>query len=222
MLNAHIDEAALAPAGIEAAVGSDGPRDPSEETLMVLDGRYQQRCISSGFVDRDIGDDPALRFLHLHDHAELRWPIQLSLADDLRPRLEDADDLARRARLGAEHAGASLPHHLAAMLGSSRDRGSELLDAAPPPTSHCMQLSLPLLRRPLGLAYQATGDPQQPPVWLADGAFRSLASPTQPLGDFSHPVGDASTHVAHLEAQLHSCLHQSLHRAAEHADHVLA
>jgi len=138
--DAHFVQTALAASGVKTAVSGDGPRETSEETLVVLDGRYQQQSIGSRLIDRNVSDDSAFSFLHLHDRSKLRWPIEFSFANDLRPGLEDADDLARRSRLGPEHAGAGLSHHLTAMFGRVSDRGGELFDAASTSTSHRAQL----------------------------------------------------------------------------------
>ena len=78
----------------------------------MLDGGHQQRCIGASVVDRDVGDDPALRLLHFNARPELRRLVQLSLPNDLSPRLEEADDLAWRARLTAKNAASSLTDHL--------------------------------------------------------------------------------------------------------------
>jgi hypothetical protein len=40
VLDAHVDEVALATAGKEAAVSGDDPRNSAEEVLVVLGGRY--------------------------------------------------------------------------------------------------------------------------------------------------------------------------------------
>lgn len=82
----------------------------------------------------------------------------LALADDLRPRLKDADDLSWRSGLGPEHASTGLAHDLTTMRSSAGDRAGEPADAAPPMTSHLSQLLLRRLRRSLGLAYRAARD----------------------------------------------------------------
>src|SRR4051812_43859465 len=129
MPDAHVDEPALSSARKEAAVGGDGPRDSAEQALMMLDSRHQQPRIGSGFVDRNVSDNSALSFLDLHHRSELRWTIKFPLADDLRPRLEDTDDLAWRAGLGPKHAGPGLPQYLTTMLRGDADVVGDPVDA---------------------------------------------------------------------------------------------
>lgn len=178
MSDTHLDEATLAAAGEEAPVGRDRRGGAPEDLLMKLDGGDQQGRVSSSFVDGDVTDDAALGLLDLHQHSEFRRAIELSLADDLRPRLEDADDLARRARLRTRHTGAGLSDHLATVFRRDRDRADQGIDDAAASVSYCMHLLLRLLGSSLGLAHEAAGDAQQATVWFADGALRPLAAPT--------------------------------------------
>src|SRR5258708_24457648 len=110
----------------------------------MLDGGHQQRCIGASFVDGDVGDDPALRLLHFNARPELCRLVQLSLPNDLSPRLEEADDLAWRARPTANHAASSLADHLTPPWEHGLDVRAETVHPAARPASH----PLPVLARP--------------------------------------------------------------------------
>src|ERR1700749_2286050 len=106
----------------------------------MLDGWNEQWRIRPRFVDGDVRHDAAVCFLDLHQDAELRRPCELPLTDDLRPRLEDADDLARSAGLSAQHASASLSDHLTTMTRDRRNDADQLGDIPSASASGCSQL----------------------------------------------------------------------------------
>src|SRR5258708_8992692 len=116
----------------------------------MLDGGYQQRCIGASFVDGDVGDDPTLRLLHFNARPELRRLGQLSLPNDLSPRLEKAADLAWSARLTAKHTASSLTDHLTHPWEHGLDVRDETVD--PPSASASLPLAFLalVLGSPLG------------------------------------------------------------------------
>ena len=76
----------------EAAVGRDDTRSPAEDVLVSLHGGHEERMVGA-VDDADVGDDPAFGLLHLHHPPELGRLPGFAAAEDLRLRLEDADDL---------------------------------------------------------------------------------------------------------------------------------
>src|SRR5258708_2927478 len=142
----------------------------------MLDGGYQQRCIGASFVDGDVGDDPTLRLLHFTARPELRRLVQLSLPNDLSPRLEKADDLAWSARLTAKHAASSLTDHLTHPWEHGLDVRDETVDPSARSASHPLALLARRLGGAMSLPGQASRDPQEPPIPLPDRTPRTPAS----------------------------------------------
>src|SRR5258708_13181102 len=130
----------------------------------MLDGGYQQRCIGASFVDGDVGDDPTLRLLHFNARPELRRLVQLSLPNDLSPRLEKADDLAWRARLPAKHAASSLTDHLTHPWEHGLDVRDETVDPSARSASHPLALLARRLGRPMTPPRPPPPDPPDPPT----------------------------------------------------------
>src|SRR5258708_3834141 len=188
----------------------------------MLDGGYQQRCIGASFVDGDVGDDPTLRLLHFNARPELRRLVQLSLPNDLSPRLEKADDLAWSARLTAKHAASSLTDHLTHPWEHGLDVRDETVDPSARSASHPLALLARRLGGAMSLPGQASRDPQEPPIRLLDRAPRTLASSAQTLGNLAYPARDAAMHVAKAKAEIDASPSQSPNRAAQHPHGVFA
>ena len=80
---------------------------------MCFDGRDQQiRVARPPIVDLIVDHDLILGFLQFHHIAELVGLAELTLADDFGCGLEQAEDLALRARLAVEDAFPGLPHDM--------------------------------------------------------------------------------------------------------------
>jgi hypothetical protein len=95
--DAQLDDALLTATRVEASVGGGETRRTPKELDVTLDGGHKQQCVGASFIDGHVGDDPAIGLLHLYARPKFRRLVQLALADDLSPRLEEADDLSRRA-----------------------------------------------------------------------------------------------------------------------------
>src|SRR5205085_11895343 len=88
-------------------------RRAAQYCLMRFNRRNEQiRIVGSARVDLVIDDDLIFGFLPLDHLAELVGLGRLALADDLRRWLEQAEELAFKARLAAEDARSRLLHHL--------------------------------------------------------------------------------------------------------------
>src|SRR5207249_2642504 len=97
----------------KAAIGDGELRGAVKELDMPIQGGSPQGLLRlPALTDRVIGDELSLGLLDLHQPPELRGLGQLALADDVRVRLEQTDDLTRIVRVAAEHAGPRLGQHM--------------------------------------------------------------------------------------------------------------
>src|SRR5262249_1550732 len=101
-----------------AAVSRDDTRDSPEDVLVSLDGGHEQGVVGTGH-NTDVGDQSAFRLLHLHHLTELGRLSGFAAAEDLRVRLEDADDLLGRFRVALEDARFRLRDDLSADAGKA-------------------------------------------------------------------------------------------------------
>ncbi len=72
-------------------------RHPTQSALLLGNRRQEQSLIGGAFLKHFvIGDDLVLCFLQLHRLAKLVGLARLSLANDFRVRLKQADQLVRK------------------------------------------------------------------------------------------------------------------------------
>src|SRR5262249_5754048 len=112
-LDAHRLRRRVVLGGIEGGVRRDQARWTSQLGLVCFDGRDQQvRIARPPTVDLIVDHDLILGFLQFHHLAELVRFAGLALADDFGCGLEQAEDLALRARLAVVDAFPRLPHDM--------------------------------------------------------------------------------------------------------------
>src|SRR5208337_1171250 len=93
-------------------------RSPPQLAPVRLHRRQQQVPVTGPLlVYIVVRDDLVLRFLQLHQFAELVGLACLSLADNLGVRLKQADQLSRKLSQTVEDPSFGLPHHPAHLLG---------------------------------------------------------------------------------------------------------
>src|SRR5580692_6384660 len=106
---------------VEAGIGRHYSGHAPEAPLMFLDGWHQQFLIARAVGEYSIvRDDLVLGFLHFHQLAELRGLAQLPLPNNLRMRLEHADQLPRKTSDPFENTRSGLLHYLLHSIGHRR------------------------------------------------------------------------------------------------------
>src|SRR5271165_2634773 len=191
--DAHLFDAAHIFRFEESTVGRDNVRNVAEHLLMPFHGGHEKGMVGA-LDDADVGDDSALRLLHLHHLSELGGLAGFASAKDLRLGLEDADELLGGLGVALEHALLGLRHHLASNLRESPEVSNAPLSSARKrtATSSCA------LHRFDGLPDRATNDREQSPIGSPQRTALGLALDGSPgdMGDLAHPASDASAHVA--------------------------
>jgi hypothetical protein len=149
------------------------------------------------------------------------WPMQFTLADDARVRLDETDQLSRARRCPMEDAGAGLAQHLPRARNHGLERGHRARYR--PPGSLAQLRPLPPRRRDrtLRLPHNAPRDPEQAAVGPPECRARGLAAQPQRLRDLPHPPRHAAPNIPQAHRHTHARGRDGPHRPAEHTDTVL-
>src|SRR5262249_11194176 len=122
VVDSELLDAPFSRARMKAAIRRDDLWCAPEDSDVPLDGGYEQRRVLFLGNDADVRDETAFGFLHLHDAPKLGGAMKLPASKDLRVRLEDADELARRIGNAANDSCACLTDHLLCAREDCLDR----------------------------------------------------------------------------------------------------
>src|SRR3954469_10827130 len=146
--------------------------------------------------------------------------MQLSTSQDLRVRLEDADDLPLAVCDATEDSRPRLAHDLLCLRQYTFELGDRALHSPPTVTRHLRKSSPKRPRCQLRLTYQSPRHSKQAAIRPLHRALCRFAPTTQPLRDLAKPTPDASSYVGPAKREPRAGLLDPLQLSPDDAHHI--